>query len=131
MHCSWPCRARRAQAGGGGVLTFKTLIVKEDVRDGVVILRNNCAPSLAGLRNGSARSPELQAASIEILKLAIPRGIFPLFLHVSNQELINAMMNRWMRAPVQRLARCRTQHAVLGCASRSFVRRRPRRAALE
>ena len=87
----------------GGVLAFKTLLEKEEVRDCVVFLRNDCAPGLAGLQNGSSRSPILQAASIEILKLAIPRGIFPKFLHVSGEELIREQVDDGSRAKARSL----------------------------
>ena len=102
-----------AQAGGleaqvhrecwGGVLAFKTLIEKENVRDCVVILRNDCAPALAGLCNGSSRSSELQAASIKLHKLAIPRGIFSRFLHVSGEELIHEQVDDGSRAKARSL----------------------------
>ena len=89
--------------GWGGVLTVKTLLENDAVHDCVVILRNDCAPALAALEKGSSRSPELQAAAVELLKLCIPRGIFPRCLHTSGEELIKEGVDDGSRAKARAL----------------------------
>ena len=70
------------------MLALKVLLEDIPVRDCVVILRNDCASALAALEKGSRRSTQLQAASVELHKECIARGIFPRFLHDSGKRLI-------------------------------------------
>jgi hypothetical protein len=72
----------------GMVMAFKVMLQDEELRDCVVIIRNDCAPVLAALEKGSSRSPQLQAAAEEIYKLAYARGVLLMFLRVSGQQLV-------------------------------------------
>ena len=64
----------------------------------VVLLRNDCAPALAGIQKGSYRSPMLQAASIDVHKQCLAAGWIPMALHVSGQRLIEEGVDDGSRA---------------------------------
>ena len=79
------------------MLALKVLLEDIPVRDCVVILRNDCASALAALEKGSRRSTQLQAASVELHKGCIARGIFPRFLHDSGKRLIEERVDEGTR----------------------------------
>ena len=87
------------------MLALKVLLEDIPVRDCVVILRNDCASALAALEKGSRRSTQLQAASVELHKECIARGIFPRFLHVSGERLIEERVDEGSRRACTRLER--------------------------
>ena len=74
--------------GFGAQLAFETMLMDEEVHDGMVIIRGDCAPALSCMEWGSSRSPKLQSVAEAIHKAAIPRGIQLGFLHVSGEQLI-------------------------------------------
>ena len=73
----------------------------------LIIFRNDCAPALAALEKGSSRWPQLQAASVELHKQRIARGVFPRFLRVSGTQLVEQRVvddgsrgkARWLKGP--------------------------------
>ena len=89
--------------GWGGVLTVRTLLEDDAVRDCILLLRNDCAPALAALEKGSSRSPTLQAAAVQLHMMCIPRGIFPRFLHTSGEELVREGVDDGSRAKARAL----------------------------
>jgi len=69
----------------------------------VVLLRNDCAPALAGLQKGSYQSPMLQGASVDVHKQCIQAGWTPMFLHVSGERLIEEGVDDGSRTEARRL----------------------------
>ena len=86
----------------GGVLSMETFVECEHERGAVVIFLNDCVPALAGLRKGSNK-PFVQRGSEIIHELCIEHALFPLFLHVSGQALIEDGTDDGSRSKAQSL----------------------------
>ena len=71
----------------GGVLSMETFVECQHEQGAIAIFLNDCAPALAGLRKGSNK-PFVQRGSEIIYETCIERGLFPMFLHVSGQALV-------------------------------------------
>ncbi len=69
----------------------------------VVLLRNDCAPALAGILKGSSRSPMLQSASIDVHKQCMAAGWSLMALHVSGERLIEEGVDDGSRTEAKRL----------------------------
>ena len=86
----------------GGVLSMATFVECEHERGAIVIFLNDCVPALAGLRKGSNK-PFVQRGSEIIHELCIEHALFPMFLHVSGQALIEDGTDDGSRAKAQSL----------------------------
>ena len=69
----------------------------------VAMLRNDCAPALAGLSKGSSRSPQLQGASLSAHKQCHAVGWILMTIHVSGQRLIEEGVDDGSRLEAKRI----------------------------
>jgi hypothetical protein len=97
-----PLTAQIHRKAMAGLMGLEILRKPRSIAGRIVIFRNDCQSGLYGLHKGSNSKP-IQHAAIDIAKICIEEGAFPLFLHVSGKKLIGEGVDAGSRKHAQTL----------------------------
>ena len=97
-----PLTAQIHREAMAGLMGLEILRKKRPIAGRIIIFRNDCQSGLYGLNKGSNSKP-IQHAAINIAKICIEEGAFPLFLHVSGKKLIDEGVDAGSREHAQTL----------------------------
>lgn len=85
-----------------GPIALEVFIEQRPPPGTVVIFVNDCAPALTALKKGSNK-PRMQKASEQLHEMCIENALFPLFLHVAGEALVEDGTDDGSRAKARSL----------------------------